>query len=155
MRSYRLLGLVAVSGLVLDQATKWAVFNYLKTTERIELTPFLSLVLSRNEGGIFGLVTGVNILFVLLSLFAMVILLWVYSHSDKTCLSTNIALGSIFAGAAGNLLDRITYHYVRDFIDLHLETRHWPTFNLADVLICLGVGLMALNTLTPGTLRPR
>lgn len=52
-------------------------------------------------------------------------------------------------------MDRITYHYVRDFIDLHLETRHWPTFNLADVLICLGVGLMALNTLTPGTLRPR
>lgn len=155
MRSYGLLGLVVVSGLVLDQATKWAVFNYLKTTERIELTPFLSLVLSRNKGGIFGLVQGINILFVFLSLFAMAILLWVYSHSDKTRLSTNIALGSIFAGAVGNLLDRITYHYVRDFVDLHLETRHWPTFNLADVLICLGVGLMVLNTLTPGTLRPR
>lgn len=153
MRSYGLLCLIVSLGILLDQASKEIVFRYLEPSQKIELTTFLNIVLSKNVGGVFGLIPGRNTFLIFISFLALFLLWWVYSLSEKTHLSTNLALGSIFAGAAGNLLDRVMYNCVRDFIDLHLGERHWPTFNLADVLICLGVGLMVLNTLFPVRLR--
>ena len=152
MGPYGRLSVIALAGVLLDQSSKWVIFRYLDTIHRWDITPFLSLVLSRNKGGVFGIITGANYLFILFSILALFLLLWVYEHSDKVRLSTNLALGGIFAGAVGNLIDRLAYDYVRDFIDLHVGLRHWPTFNLADVFICAGVGLMAWNTLAPGSL---
>lgn len=154
---YGSLALVVLLGVVLDQVTKWAAFNYLAVPSGHEkvfkLTFFLNLALSRNVGGVFGVFQGSNALFIILTLLAVFVILWIYIKSEGTDLITTLALGSILAGAVGNLIDRVFYHYVRDFVDLHIGTRHWPTFNLADVLICLGVGLMILNTLAPKTLR--
>ncbi|MFQ5957564.1 MAG: signal peptidase II, partial [Candidatus Brocadiales bacterium] len=138
---------------------KWAAFKYLTDSPGpenvVKLTFFLNLALSRNEGGVFGVFQGANILFIVLSLLAVFVILWVYVRSEGKDLITTIAMGSVLAGAVGNLIDRISYHYVRDFIDLHIGARHWPTFNLADVLICIGVSLMILNILAPRTLQPR
>lgn len=145
------LALIVISGVLLDQFSKWTVFKYLDASQRWDLTSFLSLVLSRNKGGVFGIIQGVNYLFIALSILALFLLLWVYERSEKGRLSTNLALGCILSGAVGNLIDRLVYDYVRDFIDLHVGLRHWPTFNLADVLICVGVGFMAWNALVGST----
>ncbi|HHT9119508.1 MAG TPA: signal peptidase II [Candidatus Hypogeohydataceae bacterium YC41] len=147
---YGRLSLIVISGILLDQLSKWAAFKYLAVSQVLELTSFFSLVLSRNKGGVFGLIQGANYLFILFSILALLLLVWVYEHSEKGRLSTDLALGCIFAGAVGNLVDRVVYDYVRDFIDLHAGLRHWPTFNLADVLICVGVGLIAWNSLVAG-----
>ncbi len=152
---YGLFSLVVFFGIVLDQITKWAAFKYLAEPHAhgkvVRLSFFLNLTLSRNEGGVFGVFQGGNILFVALSLLAMFAILWIYIKSESKDPVTTIALGSILAGAVGNLIDRMAYHYVRDFIDLHIGIRHWPTFNIADVMICLGVGLMILKILAQRT----
>ncbi|MFQ5862290.1 MAG: signal peptidase II [Candidatus Brocadiales bacterium] len=156
---YGPFSLVVLLGVILDQATKWAAFKYLTDSHGLEklvkLTFFFNLSPSRNEGGVFGVFQEGNLLFIVLSVLAVLVVLWIYIKSEGVDLVTTIALGNIIAGAVGNLIDRVYYHYVRDFMDLHIGTRHWPTFNLADVLICLGVGLMVLNILAPRTLRPR
>lgn len=153
MGPYGRLSIITFTGIFLDQSSKWAIFRYLNNLQRWDLTDFLSLILSRNKGGVFGLIQGANYLFILLSILALFLLLWVFKHSEKRRLSIQLAIGCIFAGAIGNLIDRLAYNYVRDFIDLHVGQRHWPTFNLADMLICVGVGLMAWNTLSLGSLR--
>lgn len=71
---------------------------------------------------------------------------WIYYHSDKSNTVNTVALGIVLAGAGGNLWDRIFHHSVRDFIDVHIKNYHWPTFNVADILICVGVGLLILKT---------
>lgn len=147
--------LASLSGVALDQVTKWAVFSYLPNYGTIRVTPFFNLTLSRNEGGVFGILQGGNTLFVVLSVLAVVVILWAYIKTKDIELMTAVSMGCILAGVVGNLMDRVYYRYVRDFIDLHVGSRHWPTFNMADVLICLGVGLMTLNILAQGTLRPR
>ncbi|HLA38005.1 MAG TPA: signal peptidase II [Candidatus Brocadiales bacterium] len=151
MGPYGRLSAIALTGVLLDQSLKWTVFQYLATTQRWDITCFLSLVLSRNKGGVFGVIQGANYLFILFSVLALFLLLWVYERSDKGRLSTSLAMGCVLAGAVGNLIDRLAYNYVRDFIDLHVGMRHWPTFNLADVFLCVGVGLMAWKTLAPGS----
>jgi signal peptidase II len=75
-------------------------------------------------------------------------ILWFYKTFDKSGLFPDIAFGMILSGAIGNLWDRIFHHHVRDFIDVHLGLGyHWPTFNIADSLICVGVGLILYETL--------
>lgn len=154
-----LFSLVVLAGVILDQITKWAVFKYLTDSHGpgnvIKLTFFLNLALSRNEGGVFGVLQGGGVYFIALSILAVFVILWIYVKSEGTDLLTIIGVGSILAGAAGNLMDRVFYGYVRDFIDLHIGPRHWPTFNVADVLICIGVGIMVLNILSPRTQRPQ
>lgn len=156
---YGFLSLVVLSGVVLDQASKWAAFKYIPHLQTpagaVKLTSFLSLSLSRNEGGVFGIFQGGGVFFVALSVLAIVAILWLYVKSENVGAATTIAMGGIFAGAVGNLIDRVCYGYVRDFIDLHIGARHWPTFNLADLFICVGAGIMILSILFPATPRPR
>jgi len=152
-----LLSLVVLFGVVLDQATKWAAFKYITDSHGsgkiAKLTFFLNLTLSRNEGGVFGVLQGGGVFFIILSVLAVFAIIWIYTKSAGADFLASIALGGVLAGALGNLIDRILYGYVRDFIDLHIGARHWPTFNLADVLICMGVGIMVLNILSPRTQR--
>lgn len=156
---YGFLSLVVLSGAVLDQASKWAAFKYIPElhphADAVKLTFFLNLSLSRNEGGVFGVLKGGGLLFAALSVLAIFAILWLYARSERVNTVTTIALGGILAGAVGNLIDRVCYGYVRDFIDLHIGARHWPTFNLADFLICVGAGIMVLCILLPTPPRPR
>ncbi len=156
---YGFLSLVALSGAVLDQASKWAAFKYIPELHphagAVKLTFFLNLSLSRNEGGVFGVLQGGGLLFAVLSVLAIFAILWLYAKSEHVNTVTTIALGGILAGAVGNLIDRVCYGYVRDFIDLHIGARHWPTFNLADLLICVGAGIMVLCILLPAPPQPR
>lgn len=153
-----LLSLVVLFGVALDQATKWAIFKYITDSHGpekiVKLAPFLNLTLSRNEGGVFGVLQGGGAFFIILSVLAVFVIIWIYARSEGVDLLTGVALGGVLAGALGNLIDRILYGYVRDFVDLHVGARHWPTFNLADVLICVGVGIMVWNILSPRTQRP-
>ncbi|MEP9412211.1 MAG: signal peptidase II [Candidatus Brocadia sp.] len=144
MRNTATFVITAVGGVITDIVSKWVVFSKLNEFERINvITGFINILQSKNEGVVFGLFPGKTNAFIVFSIIAIAIIIYIYIKSDKSLFVSNVALGLILAGAAGNLWDRIWYGYVRDFIDLHIgDTYHWPTFNIADSLICIGISIM-------------
>lgn len=140
-----------VSGVFADIVSKWYVFSQPDRFKKVTIIPgFLNIIQSENEGIVFGMFPGKANIFIFLSLLAIAAILFIYIKSNKNIFSSNVALGLILAGALGNLWDRIWFKCVRDFIDLHLGQKyHWPTFNVADGLICVGISLMVFASFSP------
>ena len=142
----------AAAAAMLDQATKWMVLGFFGepgcAPHRVAVSPFLDLVLTCNAGVSFGLFnrTGVNSL--IFSLFAGLIivflLVWL-ARVRATFLA--LAIGLIIGGAIGNVVDRLRFGAVIDFLYFHAGSWYWPAFNLADSAICLGVAAMLLDGL--------
>ena len=146
------LGL-AVAGVVvvLDQLTKWAILSWLDRA--IALTPFFNLVVVWNRGVSFGMFDSAGALgpWVLSALaLAVVIALLVWLRRVEHPL-TGSALGLIIGGAMGNLIDRVRFGAVVDFLDFHALGWHWPAINVADSAICVGAVLLLVD----GLLMPR
>ncbi|MAJ58556.1 MAG: signal peptidase II [bacterium TMED88] len=136
----------------LDQITKYAILAHFYYGERLVVIPgVFDLTYVRNPGGAFSFfATGAyewRMLFFVGSTVVSVILLLVFlsRHEPESRLSP-MALGLIMGGALGNLLDRLIHGEVIDFLDIHLWSGYtWPTFNIADSTIVVGVGLMILE----------
>ena len=142
----------AVAVVALDQLSKAAMLGFFSgrafgAHERI--TPFFNLVLTYNRGMSFGLFnngTGVNALFFsLLAAVIVVVLVYWLSRVDSPFLA--VAIGLVIGGAIGNVIDRIRFGAVVDFLDFYIGSWHWPAFNIADSAICVGVGAMFLDGL--------
>lgn len=146
------LGLaIAATALVLDQATKVYFYDLLVTSGRrtIEMLPFFNLVTVWNYGISFGMFNngsaGASIIFVVLALAIVVaLLLWLRSVSHPLVAT---ALGLVIGGAIGNVIDRLRFGAVFDFLDFHLGGWHWPAFNVADAAISIGVVLLCIDAL--------
>ncbi len=142
---------VAVAALVLDQASKASVLAFFGETgcdavHRTAVSAFLDLVLTCNAGVSFGFLsrTGLNSLFFVLvaALIIVVLVVWL-SRVRATFLA--VAIGLIIGGAIGNVVDRVRFGAVIDFLYFHAGSWYWPAFNLADSAICLGVAAMLLD----------
>lgn len=135
-----LTAFVCAAGLLVDQATKRAVEARLPLGEIRRILPFLSLQHTRNTGVAFGLFAGRTWLFVIatsVAVIAVLVFVWV----EKRPIRAAVAGGLILAGALGNnLVDRVRQGYVTDFI----KFPHWPNFNIADILLVLGVVLLII-----------
>ena len=143
--------LVAGTLLGLDQVSKWLCLNYLTLHKPVPIMPFFNLLLAYNEGAAFGILSSENgwqrILFIVLAIgMSSLITYWLYKLGNSNFLESN-ALALILGGALGNLLDRICYGYVIDFIDFYIGNWHWYVFNLADIVICIGAALFTFVTL--------
>ncbi|MDE0885926.1 MAG: signal peptidase II [Myxococcota bacterium] len=149
---YRLFGLTFLIGLVLDQWTKRSVVENLYYGERLEIIPgIFDLTHVRNPGGAFSLFADGPFewrmfFFVGATILAIILLtIFLVQHEGEDYLIP-IALGLVMAGAVGNMIDRLSYGEVIDFIDVHLWSGYiWPTFNIADSAIVLGVGLLLFD----------
>ena len=148
MKSSATFVIAVVSGVVADIVSKWVVFSKLDEFGKLIAIPgLLNIVRTKNEGVVFGLFPGKTSAFIVFSAIAIVVILFIYIKSDKTIFISNLALGLVLAGAIGNLWDRIWFRGVRDFIDLHVGDKyHWPTFNVADSLICVGISILVLTS---------
>ncbi len=130
--------LCAAAVLGLDQLTKAFASAHLVPGEPVPvLGNFLRLTLVHNTGAAFGLFPGSRLPFILVSVLAIAVVLYVL-------------LGWILGGALGNLLDRIRWGRVVDFIDVGIGTVRWPVFNVADSAVTLGVILLAWNLARSG-----
>ena len=130
-RSYLLLVLV----IVIDQLAKLAIRQSLALNESEVLIPeFLSLTYSTNTGAIFGMLRGMNTLLILVGLFIVIWLIY-YVYAETKSENTSYFFALIIGGAISNLIDRIVYGSVIDFINFYF----WPTFNIADSAITVGV----------------
>ena len=136
------LGLVAAVVLVIDQATKFAVRSSLVPGEVRELPGPVSLTLSFNDGIAFGIAGGSGLPVVAFSLIALILLV-VFISSAPSGWLTAVSGGLILGGAVGNLIDRLFEGRVTDFVSV----AWWPTFNVADVGITVGVVLLILSVL--------
>ena len=146
-------GLVAaVLVAALDQLSKAAVLAYFAGRalgEHEVVTSFFNLTLTYNRGISFGLFNGgagLNALVFSLAAAAIVaaLVFWL-SRVESPFLA--VAIGLIIGGAAGNVIDRIRFGAVVDFLDFHVGALHWPAFNVADSAICIGVAAMLLDGL--------
>jgi len=155
LKSHLVFWLVAVIGLVLDLWTKRAIFAWLEQRGSITIiNGFLQLVFAENDGAAFGIAAGKYQLLVAVSVVALIAILAIFLFSGTQQKLIHIALGLFAAGVCGNLWDRVFNNgRVRDFIDVvYWPGRHWPAFNVADTLLCIGVGLLILSTFSTGKL---
>jgi len=146
----RRIGLITALALalfvfVVDQEIKSAVEGSMRVGESITLVPgFLSLTYIKNDGGAFGILGGSQVLLLVGSAVAVVVVLWMLL-SGRPTKPTMVGCGLILGGAAGNLLDRLTAGEVTDYIHFSF----WYIFNAADAAIVAGVGLLLLSALRP------
>jgi len=138
--------------LVVDQCSKLIADSRLRFGEPVNLLPFLDLSKAYNPGAAFSFLSDASgwqrWFFVGLTLVVSVILVVWLRRLAAGQARLALALALILGGALGNLVDRVVYGYVIDFIDLYYGTWHWPVFNLADSAITLGAGLLVLDALS-------
>jgi signal peptidase II len=162
--SWLLAGL-SVAVAVLDIGSKeWAKRalagpDLKRTAKHIEVIPnHLDFIFAQNPGGAWSFLRGVpdglrRPFFLFVSAAAIVFIVMVYRRLDRRQWAMRWGLPLALGGAIGNLTDRIRYGWVVDFIDMYYKGKanevHWPTFNVADIAICVGVGLMAIDMFTP------
>ncbi|MFL6565142.1 MAG: signal peptidase II [Burkholderiales bacterium] len=142
---------VSAAAIVLaDQLTKWLVLSRFAPGEGIELTGFFNLVLVFNKGAAFSfLAAEAGWQTPLLAAFALgaavVVSLLLVRSPERRMLCAGLSL--ILGGALGNLVDRLRFGHVVDFLDFHAAGWHWPAFNVADSAITIGAALLILDGL--------
>lgn len=141
--------------IVLDQITKLAVVDRFVLGESIPVIDgFFSLTYVRNTGAAFGLLAHAPPafrvpFFVIVPIIALAAIGYIFRKLPPEDVKLSTALALVISGAVGNLIDRVRLGYVIDFLDFHWSYRyHFPAFNVADMAICVGVGILMLDLLT-------
>jgi signal peptidase II len=142
---------ISVLAVVLDQISKQIVNAQLALHHSVAIFPGFNFTLVYNEGAAFSFLSNAGgwqrWAFTALSIvISIVLLVWLKKlDHNKRVLAAGLAF--ILGGAIGNLIDRVIYGHVIDFIDVYYKNHHWPAFNLADSAITLGAGLLILDML--------
>jgi signal peptidase II len=140
---------IAVAVVIVDQLTKsWLVANVAPGGAIEIVGDWLRLIHGRNDGGLFGLFGGSAAVLAIASL-GVIGLIVAYHARSKPNVVLSIALGLLLGGAIGNLIDRIRYGYVVDFVDAGIGTLRFYTFNVADSAISIAILLLILLALFP------
>lgn len=145
-----LLGGIALAIFVLDQVTKYLVLRNLEVNEAWNpipaLRPFVTITHVTNTGAAFGILPDKGTFFILVAVLVIVGILVYYRYLPADRLLVRASLGLQLGGALGNLLDRLRYGHVVDFVDFKI----WPVFNVADSAIVVGVLILAYHLLREG-----
>ncbi len=135
--------------IALDLFTKHLIRQHFVFGDLHSVTSFFDLVRYHNEGSAFGFLNDAGgwqkWFFNGISIVASVVIIYLLKkHTNEKLFCAGLAL--VLGGAIGNLYDRITLGYVVDFLNFHLNNHYWPAFNVADSAICVGVGLLLLDS---------
>ncbi len=143
--------LIAGCVVALDQMTKALVLKTMALYHSIPVIPgFFSLTHIRNPGGAFGFMArqgpGVRaFLFLAVSLLAILLLFYLYRKIPRSYQWLSAGLALIMGGAIGNLIDRIRFGEVVDFLDFYAGAYHWPAFNVADSAVTVGILVLLIH----------
>ncbi len=143
------LGLAAII-LMADQFTKVMILGFYQLGDSTYVTSFFNVVRVHNSGAAFSFLAGASgwqrWFFTVVGVLAAGLILWLLkSHSGQKLFS--FAMACILGGAIGNVIDRVLYGYVVDFLDFHWRTWHFPAFNVADSAITVGAACLILDEL--------
>lgn len=150
---FRNMALAVVTGsiVLLDQLTKQQIMQTMRLHESISIIPNLfSLTYIRNPGAAFGLLAGSSnafrmVFFGLTSIFALGLLGTILLRMPEQDWVGRVSVAGILGGAIGNLIDRLRFGEVIDFLDVYIENYHWPAFNVADSAITVGVIFLIIH----------
>jgi signal peptidase II len=139
---------IAITVLILDQITKTLAVSAL-TAQSMVVTPFFNLVLVWNRGISFGMFNegsayGAYLLSALSLIIVGFFITWLRKIDHKPL---QIAICTVIAGALGNVIDRLIYGAVVDFLDFHAFGYHWPAFNIADSAVVLGIAFIICDSI--------
>ena len=149
--------MVAAGVLILDQVSKWAILDLFAEGSRvIDVTPFFNVLLVWNRGISFGMFgasgeTGAWVLSGLAIVIAVFLSVWL-ARAETRFIALSLAL--IIGGAIGNVIDRVRFGAVVDFLDFYILGYHWPAFNVADSAIVVGAAALILESLFSGQETP-
>jgi signal peptidase II len=147
-RRYLFLAGVVGTVFVVDQITKGLIQRTMRLHESIPIIDRLfSLTYIRNPGAAFGLFAehgnGLRMIFFVTISVAAILFLWsLFVKTPKEAWLGRLSIAMVMGGALGNLVDRVRFGEVVDFLDFYIGTYHWPAFNVADSCISVGVALM-------------
>jgi signal peptidase II len=143
--------------IALDQLTKaWETASAGMRERVVPVIPgFFNLVYGQNTGIAFGMFQGHGLLVGLFIVMLAMVALYYAKGLNWASWEPNLVGGCLCGGALSNLLDRARLGYVVDFLDVYIGTHHWPTFNVADSVICLAVGWIVLRQLGIGESKVR
>lgn len=151
MRDIKPWLLISLVVIVLDQLTKLWIVGAFQYGDGLPLTGFFNLVHARNSGAAFSFLAGAGgwqrFFFIGIALAASLLivhLLRKHAAERRFCFALSLILG----GALGNLIDRVRFGYVTDFLDFYFAGYHFPAFNVADSAITLGAALLIWDSLT-------
>lgn len=131
--------ILTVIVFAVDIASKFLIHSTFKPYESIHLLPFFSIKYARNTGAAFSILEGQRWLLAIIAILISLFIIYVLYKNERKKILENFSFALILGGALGNLLDRLYYGYVIDFIDVNFGTWHYPTFNIADCAICIGI----------------
>lgn len=140
---YTVALLVIVIG---DQLSKLIVSGSMQlSTSHTIVDNLLYFTYAHNEGAAWGMLEGKISLFLVISIIAVIAMIYFFTKTTKEEALTRFGLVLTFAGALGNVIDRVCFGYVRDFIDVIVFGYNFPIFNIADMAVVIGVGLIILE----------
>lgn len=146
-KSYRLVpaGLLTLAVIGLDQLTKQLVKRNMELGESIEVFgEFLKITSHRNAGAAWGILQGQMAFFYIVTAFVLAMMVYLYIKEAKGKPMMQIGIALLIAGAIGNLIDRVLYQQVTDFVDVLIINYSFPIFNVADASLTIGVALLLI-----------
>ena len=152
MRGPLRFGALIALVVFLDQASKLWIVNHFSLYESLVIVPGLfNLTYLTNTGAAFGMLAGQPALwrqafFISVAIVALFLVIFLFRRLRHESVFYELSLGLIAGGALGNLIDRIRFGSVIDFLDVYIGSHHWPAFNVADSAISVGVGIFLVHS---------
>ena len=150
----RFVAWIVVAGLVVaaDQATKWAIVEWVQLYSKVPINSFINLTHQQNTGAAFSFLAGASgwqrwFFVVLATIVSAVIAVWLWRIRTEGPLVLMAGLSLVLGGAVGNLIDRAKLGYVTDFIQVWFGNWAFPSFNVADAAISVGAALLIIDAL--------
>lgn len=132
--------------LIIDQISKYFVMTNIKLNKSIVIIPnFFKLTYTNNHGAAFSILEGKQVLIIIISIIVFIYLLWELFKGKSDSKLINISISLILGGLLGNLIDRIIFNHVRDFLDFSFSKYNFAIFNIGDIGIVVGVILMLIG----------
>lgn len=138
-----LITILSIIFVLLDQASKYSVINYLNKDIEV-INNFFYLIYTKNNGAAFSILTGKRIFLIIITLLIIGSLICYIIKNEISSKIEILAFSLIIGGSLGNLIDRVVRGYVVDFISVKIFGYHFPIFNIADTLICIGVFILLI-----------
>ncbi len=139
--------------IIFDQLSKLVIRTNFKLYEQLDVIKgFIKIIYVKNTGVIWGLFSNsannlIPILITGLSIVALITVIYIFIKTSDSCKLELISLSFITGGAIGNIIDRTMLGFVVDFIDVYIKSYHWPTFNVSDSFISVGIILLLISVL--------
>lgn len=134
---------------ILDLLTKYVVTQHFELYESVNILPIFNLTYARNTGAAFSFLANHDgwqkYFFIVLAIVISAVLVYFLKKNSTSQKLQNSAYALIIGGALANMVDRAYNGFVVDFLDFYWQNWHYPTFNVADIAICIGAGLLALD----------